>query len=63
MGAKHSLKLPDAYPEAARVWLPGWRAGNPLSQPVKRSAVEKLQGIGPGTNATMPTQDAEGKGR
>jgi hypothetical protein len=61
--AKQPLKLPEAYPEAARMWLPGWHVGNPLSQPVKQLPVEKLQAVGPGTTTTLPTQDGEGRGQ
>ena len=63
VNAKHPLKLPEAYPENARMWLPGWHVGNPLSQPVKRLSVEKLYGVGPGTLATASTQNVEGKGQ
>jgi hypothetical protein len=61
-GAQHPLKLPDAYPEDARMWLPGWSVGNPLSQPVKKTPVQKLIGIGPGTLEAPETQNAVGKG-
>jgi len=61
--AERPLKLPEAYPETARAWLPGWHVGNPLSQPVKGLPVEKLQAIGPGTITAFPTQDGEGRGR
>ncbi|MEM2237470.1 MAG: ethylbenzene dehydrogenase-related protein [Candidatus Caldarchaeum sp.] len=44
-------------------WLAGLNAGNPISEPVKKSPVEKIVGKGPGTIATMPTQDAVGWGR
>jgi hypothetical protein len=63
VGAKHPPRLPDAYPPAARAWLPGWHVGNPLSQPAKRSPVEKLRAIGPGTVEQLPVQDASGRGR
>ena len=62
VNAAHPLKLPDAYPKEARMWLPGWRVGNPLSQPVKQSPVHKLRAIGPGTLEAQATQDARGKG-
>jgi hypothetical protein len=62
VGAKHPLKLPDAYPPGARGWLPGWRAGNPLSQPLKSTPVEKLGARGPGTVTSFANQDALGKG-
>jgi hypothetical protein len=62
VGAEHPLKLPDAYPENARMWLPGWHVGNPLSQPVKQTPVQKLIGIGPGTLEAPAAQDAVGKG-
>ncbi len=58
----HPPKLPDAYPPEARKWLPGWYAGNPLSQPRKRSAVEKLVAQGAGTLEQLPTQNATGRG-
>ncbi len=63
VGARHPLRLPDAYPTAARMWLPGWQTGNPLSQPLKESAVQKLAARGPGTVAPFATQDAVGRGR
>lgn len=63
VGVKHPPRLPDAYPPAARTWLPGWHVGNPLSQPTKRSPVEKLRAIGPGTLEQLPVQDASGRGR
>ncbi len=50
------------YPQAARLWLPGWAVGNPLAQPEKRTPVQKLMGIGPGTLEPFPTQNAVGKG-
>lgn len=62
VGAQHPLKLPDAYPEDARMWLPGWSVGNPLSQPVKETPVQKLIGRGPGTLEALARQDAVGKG-
>ena len=55
-------KVPDDYPEETRNWLPGWHVGNPISQPVKTTPVEKLLGIGPGTLEHLPTQDAAGRG-
>ncbi len=55
-------KLPDAYPAAARQWLPGWYAGNPLSQPRKTTPVEKLVAQGAGTLEQLPTQNATGRG-
>jgi hypothetical protein len=63
VGVEHPPRLPDAYPPDARMWLPGWQVGNPLSQPVKRSPVEKLRAIGAGTVEPLPTQDAVGRGR
>lgn len=62
VGAAHPPKLPDAYPEAARKWLPGWYVGNPLSQPHKKVAVEKLVAQGAGTLEQLPTQNATGRG-
>lgn len=50
------------YPPQARVWLPGWAVGNPLSQPDRKVPVQKLMGTGPGTLAPFPTQNAVGKG-
>ncbi|MDR7417143.1 MAG: ethylbenzene dehydrogenase-related protein [Armatimonadota bacterium] len=55
-------KLPEGYPAEARRWLPGWYAGNPLSQPGKRSPVEKLVAQGAGTLEQLPTQNATGRG-
>jgi len=55
-------KVPDDYPEETRERLPGWHVGNPISQPVKTSPVEKLRAIGPGTLEHLPTQNASGKG-
>jgi hypothetical protein len=55
-------KLPDAYPADARKWLPGWYAGNPLSQPRKTTPVEKLVAQGAGTLEQLPTQNATGRG-
>lgn len=62
VGAQLPLKLPDAYPVEARVRLPGWHVGNPLSQPVKQVPVEKLRAIGPGTLEHLPTQNVTGRG-
>lgn len=62
VGIRHPPRVPDAFPPHARVWLPGWRVGNPLSQPQKASPVEKLWARGPGTVAPLPTQDALGRG-
>ncbi|HXG41462.1 MAG TPA: ethylbenzene dehydrogenase-related protein [Dehalococcoidia bacterium] len=53
---------PEDYPPEARHRLPGLAVGNPLSQPRRPSAVEKLQAMGPGTILTLPTQDARGRG-
>jgi len=53
---------PQDYPAGARIWLPGWAVGNPLSQPEKATPVQKLMGIGPGTLEPFPTQNAVGKG-
>jgi len=55
-------RIPDDYPEEARNRLPGWYSGNPLSQPVKQSPVEKLRAIGPGTLEHLATQNATGRG-
>jgi hypothetical protein len=55
-------KVPDDYPPDARNRLPGWYSGNPLSQPVKATPVEKLKGIGPGTLEQFSTQNASGRG-
>ena len=55
-------KIPDDYPEEVRNRLPGWSVGNPISQPVKTSPVEKLRAIGPGTLEHLDTQNATGKG-
>ena len=55
-------KIPDDYPEEVRNRLPGWSVGNPISQPVKTSPVEKLRAVGPGTLKHLGTQDATGKG-
>jgi hypothetical protein len=62
VGVEHPVQLPEGYPEDTRKWLPGWHVGNPLSQPVKQTCVEKLVGIGPGTLEPMSTQDATGRG-
>lgn len=62
VGAEHPLKLPDAYPAEARMWLPGWQVGNAFSQPEKQSPVEKLWASGPGTAEPLATQDAVGRG-
>jgi hypothetical protein len=55
-------KLPEGYPADARKWLPGWYAGNPLSQPRKTTPVEKLVAQGAGTLEQLPTQNATGRG-
>lgn len=54
--------LPDAFPEVARVYLPGWAVGNPFSQPLKVSPVEDATAKGFGTIATQERQDALGRG-
>lgn len=55
-------RLPDAFPEAARVYLPGWYVGNPFSEPLKVTAVEDAIAEGFGTLATQAQQDAIGRG-
>ncbi len=60
--APRPLVVSEDYPEAGRPWLPGMNAGNPLSQPNKTSAVEKLLANGPGTITHMAVQDAIGRG-
>lgn len=55
-------KIPDDYPEEARNRLPGWHVGNPFSQPVKTTPVEKVRAIGPGTLEHLATQNATGRG-
>jgi hypothetical protein len=60
--APHPLPVGGDYPEEGRPWIVGWTAGNPLSNPVKHSAVEKLVGRGPGTLEHQATQDADGRG-
>lgn len=62
VNAEHPLKLPEGYPEEARMWVPGWHVGNPISTPVKTSSVQKLIGTGPGTLEALATQNAAGKG-
>ena len=54
--------LPDAFPETARVYLPGWYVGNPFSDPLKVTAVEEANAQGFGTLATQNQQDALGRG-
>ncbi len=61
-GRSQAPKVPDEYPEEARLWLPGWKVGNPISQPEKTSPVQKLIAIGPGTLEGLPTQNATGRG-
>jgi len=57
------VTVPKDYDEHnAKQWLPGYRVGNPISQPIKSSPVEKLIANGFGTLATLPTQDAAGHG-
>lgn len=60
--APRPLVVSQEYPEAGRPWLPGMNAGNPISQPQKQSAVEKLLANGPGTITHLPLQDAVGRG-
>jgi DMSO reductase family type II enzyme heme b subunit len=57
------ISVPDDY-EAhnATQWMPGYRAGNPISQMEKQSAVEKLVARGFGSATTQPTQNARGHG-
>lgn len=54
--------LPDAFPEVARVYLPGWYVGNPFSDPLKVTAVEEAVAEGFGTIATQAGQHAVGRG-
>ena len=65
MGKMKDGKPPKTveFPEEARLWIPGWSVGNPVSQPEKQSPVEKLVAVGPGSITSLPTQDAEGWGR
>jgi len=55
-------KIPDDYPKEARERLPGWSVGNPISQPVKTTPVEKVRAVGPGTLKHLVTQNATGRG-
>ncbi len=65
MGKSRDGKPPKTteFTEEARLWIPGWSVGNPISQPEKKSPVEKLLAVGPGSITSLPTQDAEGWGR
>lgn len=56
-------EIPTTYDEHnATQWLPGYAVGNPISQPVKTSAVEKAIAHSFGSLATAATQDAKGRG-
>jgi len=54
--------LPEAFPESARVYLPGWYVGNPFSDPLRVTPVEEGIAQGFGTLATQASQDALGRG-
>jgi len=57
------ITVPDDYEaHQATQWLPGYRAGNPVSQMTKHSPVEKLVARGFGSATTQPTQNATGHG-
>jgi hypothetical protein len=46
----------------ATEWLPALAAGNPLAPATRTSPVEKIRAHGYGTAASLPTQNARGKG-
>lgn len=53
----------DYVAAGATAWLPGLRAGNPLSQVERKTCVEKGVARGFGTFTTCATQDAVGGGQ
>jgi hypothetical protein len=54
--------VPKDFPDAARLYLVGWRVGNPLSQPVKVTPIEEANAKGFGSLASQEHQDALGRG-
>jgi hypothetical protein len=62
VGASHPVEVSESYPQEGRNWLPGWHVGNPISQPVKTTPVERIHAEGPGTIRTLDAQLATGRG-
>ncbi len=59
---KPPYNLPTAFPDAAKLYLPGWHVGNPLSEPLKVTPIEEANAKGFGSLATQRQQDALGRG-
>ena len=55
-------RIPEAFPEIARVYLAGWNVGNPVSEPLKVTPVEETIALGFGSIATQESQDSIGRG-
>jgi len=54
--------VPEAFPDAAKLYLVGWHVGNPISQPLKVTPVEESIAKGFGSLATQSHQDSLGRG-
>jgi len=53
---------PTSFLNDSRLYLPGWKVGNPFSDPLKVTSVEEGVAEGFGTLATQESQDAVGFG-
>ena len=54
--------LPGNFSDAAKLYLPGWKVGNSVSQPLKVTSVEENRARGFGSLATEQSQGAIGRG-
>ena len=54
--------LSGNFSDAAKLYLPGWKVDNPISQPLKLTPVEETRARGFGSLATEQRQDAIGRG-
>lgn len=57
-----TVRAADYAAADATEWLPALAAGNPLAPAKRTSPVEKIRAHGYGTAATLPTQNARGRG-
>ncbi len=54
--------VPTAFSDEAKLYLPGWKVGNLLSQPLKVTPVEETRARGFGSITSEQSQDAIGRG-
>jgi DMSO reductase family type II enzyme heme b subunit len=62
VGVDRTARAADYTAADATEWLPALAAGNPLAPATRTSPVEKIRAHGYGTAASLPTQNARGKG-